>query len=70
MNFQALSEAIAKNPEADAFVACDASAGEKWLRESGGGQVRSLYSDFIKRFKHRCLREVRGKFPLGSAVKM
>ena len=56
---QALSEAIAKSPGASDFVACEASAGEKWLREAGDARVRNLYSDFIKKFKHRCLREVR-----------
>ena len=57
---QALSEAIAKSPGASDFVACEASsAGEKWLREVGDARVRNLYSDFIKKFKHRCLREVR-----------
>ena len=56
---QALSEAIAKSPGAKDFVACEAPAGEKWLREAGDARVRNLYSDFIKKFKHRCLREVR-----------
>ena len=57
---QALSEAIAKSPGASDFVACEASSGgEKWLREAGDARVRNLYSDFIKKFKHRCLREVR-----------
>ena len=56
---QAMSEAIAKSPEANVFVACEASAGEKWLREAEDGQVRKLFSDFMSRFGHRCLREVR-----------
>ena len=59
LNFQAMSEAIANSPEANEFVACEASAGEKWLREAKDGQVRKLYSDFMSRFRHRCLREVR-----------
>ena len=54
-----MSEAIAKSPEANVFVACEAAAGEKWLREAKDGQVRKLFSDFIRKFKHRCLREVR-----------
>ena len=56
-----MSEAIAKSPEANVFVACEASAGEKWLREAEEGQVRTLFSDFISKFKHRCLREVRNR---------
>ena len=49
-----MSEAIAKSPEANVFVACEASAGEKWLREAEDGQVRKLFSDFMSRFRHRC----------------
>ena len=54
-----MSEVIAKSPGANEFVACEASAGEKWLREARDGGVQKMYADFLSTFGHRCLREVR-----------